>query len=72
MSAIHTLRTEAARLRRPILLAPRFSTWAALRRQRARLARLDAEALADIGLTRADAQSEARLPFWDVPPGWRR
>ena len=41
-----------------------------LYRQRARLADLDAGALRDIGLTRADAQTEARRAVWDAPDHW--
>lgn len=36
-------------------------------RQRRALLRLDATALADIGLTRRDALREATRPFWDLP-----
>ncbi len=42
----------------------------ALLRQRRHLARLDAAALDDIGLTRKEAQTEARRPVWDVPEHW--
>ncbi len=38
-----------------------------LYRQRRTLAALDPTALADIGLTQEQAQSEARRPFWDFP-----
>ncbi|WP_439543073.1 DUF1127 domain-containing protein [Hyphomicrobium sp.] len=30
---------------------------------------LDADALKDIGLSRADADGEAGRKFWDLPPG---
>ncbi len=33
-------------------------------RQRRALANLDAHVLADLGLTRAEAESEAAKPFW--------
>ncbi|SEA52603.1 DUF1127 domain-containing protein [Rubrimonas cliftonensis] len=36
-------------------------------RQRRALAALDARLLADIGLSREDAEAEARRPFWDGP-----
>jgi uncharacterized protein YjiS (DUF1127 family) len=39
--------------------------------QRRDLARLDAAALSDIGITATQARAEAQRPFWDVPPGWR-
>ncbi len=38
---------------------------------RARLGEMDAAMLADIGLTRAQAQAEAARPIWDVPGFWR-
>ena len=41
------------------------------RRQRAALGKLDDAALADIGLTRAQAVAEAKRPLWDVPANWR-
>lgn len=44
---------------------------AALHRQRAALRRLDADALADIGVTRAEADAEASRVAWDVPSHWR-
>ncbi len=42
------------------------------RHQRRQLARLDAAALADIGLTPDQARSEASRPIWDVPSTWLR
>jgi len=42
----------------------------ALWRERRALARLDARALEDIGLTREAALREARRPIWDVPRHW--
>lgn len=42
------------------------------RRQRAQLAQLDATLLADIGVTAAQAASEAARPAWDVPSNWLR
>lgn len=47
----------------PVLAAPapsRLLAWADRQRQRAALARLDDRMLADIGLTRAEAEAEAR------------
>jgi uncharacterized protein YjiS (DUF1127 family) len=41
-----------------------------LYRQRRALARLDDRALEDIGITRAEADAEARSGFWDVPNHW--
>lgn len=44
-----------------------FSVWA----QRQALRSLDADALNDIGLTRAEAKAEAGRSFWDAPESWR-
>lgn len=38
--------------------------WNERTRQRRRLARLDDRLLADLGLSRVDAEQEARKPFW--------
>lgn len=38
-------------------------------RERRQLMALDADALKDIGLSRADADGEAGRKFWDLPPG---
>jgi len=43
----------------------------ALRRQRQALSELDARLLSDIGLTRYEAEVEARRKAWDVPASWR-
>lgn len=40
-------------------------------RQRRSLKRLDHWALNDIGLSRRDAQQEAKRPIWDVLDTWR-
>ena len=37
-------------------------------RQRRELADLDDRALRDIGISRVDADNEARRHFWDLPP----
>lgn len=42
------------------------------RRQRSRLAELDAHLLADIGVTPDMAADEAGRSFWDVPGHWKR
>lgn len=41
-----------------------------LYRQRRALTRLDAAALADLGISRTEARQEARRPVWDVPCHW--
>ncbi|MFW8636941.1 DUF1127 domain-containing protein [Cribrihabitans pelagius] len=45
-----------------------FAAW----RQRRQLDRLDARALEDIGITRSEAEAEARRPFWSAPDHWLR
>lgn len=40
--------------------------------QRQALKSLDADALDDIGVTRAQAEAEAKRPVWDAPQAWRR
>ena len=42
----------------------------AAHRQRQFLARLDDRTLADIGLTRDQALTEADRPMWDIPANW--
>ena len=42
-----------------------------LSRQRRALARLDARALDDIGVSRSQAEAEARRPPSDAPDSWR-
>lgn len=49
-----------------------FKTFLSIRRERAALMKLDAQGLADIGKTRAQAQAEAKLPAWDAPARWTR
>jgi uncharacterized protein YjiS (DUF1127 family) len=53
-------------------LIARLQLGVAARAQRKALARLDTAALADIGLSRAEAEIEARRPLWDVPSNWLR
>ena len=50
----------------------RLLTMFAVARSRRALARLDADGLADVGLTRAAALNEARRAPWDVPQAWAR
>ena len=47
-----------------------LSAMASLARQRRALARLDADRLADIGLSRLEADAEAARPAWDAPRVW--
>ena len=50
----------------------RLGRYLGLYRQRRALAELDAHRLDDIGLTRAEAEAEARRPIWDPPAHWLR
>ncbi len=52
-------------------LFARIRSVLSVRRQRQQLARLDARALNDIGITRAEADAEARRPIWDAPQFWK-
>ncbi len=55
----------------PVRHAPRLATVIALYRSRRALASLDDTALADIGLTAAEARAESRRALWDMPRAWR-
>ncbi len=57
--------------RGPLTGLARINALLALWQQRRALAALDAAALHDIGITRAQAQGEAERPIWDVPANWR-
>jgi len=57
-----------AALTRPAIAVP-VGRWLAAARERRALSRLDAAALADLGLTRGAAAREAARPFWDLPRG---
>lgn len=47
-----------------VRLTTMFETWAERRRQRLTLGALSDHALKDIGLSRSEAEREARKPFW--------
>lgn len=53
---------HAPRTKRPTLMM-----MIATARQRFALSKLDAQQLADLGLSRDEIQAEIRKPFWDVP-----
>ncbi|MFD0857774.1 DUF1127 domain-containing protein [Roseovarius aquimarinus] len=59
---------------RPVSIGalPRIKDALVLARSRRALADLDAAALEDVGLGRAEALREARRPIWDMPCGWPR
>jgi uncharacterized protein YjiS (DUF1127 family) len=50
----------------------RVALWATVWRHRRQLAEMTETQLNDMGLTRAQADDEAALPFWDVPAHWRQ
>jgi uncharacterized protein YjiS (DUF1127 family) len=54
---------------RPRLGWRRLRLALAIRRERLALAKLDARALRDIGLSPDDAMAEAHRPLWEVPRG---
>jgi len=73
-TSLHTsgLAIGGARATNPLTHLIRFAGQAlALRRERTRLARLDDRALADMGVARTEALTEAARPVWDVPTYWR-
>lgn len=51
-----------------IRVAQAHTAW----RHRKALRDLPDAILRDIGLSRAEVETEARRPFWDVPANWRR
>ena len=70
MSLIDFGSVKETRRAQPLRLA--LSTRLALWKSRRALAKLDDRALADIGISRADADREAQLTVWDVPANWKR
>ncbi|MEQ1731567.1 MAG: DUF1127 domain-containing protein [Vicinamibacterales bacterium] len=51
----------------PHRIVTRLFLMSQVRRERSMLAKLDARALKDIGLSRADVECEAARPLWDLP-----
>jgi len=51
-------------------LLQRIKSAIAIARSRRALAKLDADGLADVGLTREQAQIEANRSVWDAPSHW--
>lgn len=62
---------HASRAARPAQKRTGLKALLSLWRSRQHLKSLDDRALADIGLSRAEADSEASRPIWDVPHTWR-
>ncbi len=44
----------------------------AIHKERRALAEMDADRLADMGLSASEAEREARRPVWDAPERWLR
>ncbi|KIC18789.1 DUF1127 domain-containing protein [Leisingera sp. ANG-Vp] len=53
-----------------LALTARIGLHLAAWRQRRQLAKLDARALEDIGVTRSEAETESRRSFWSAPDHW--
>ena len=70
-TATHTPCAVPGRIRRSSLLGMLRRAITA-RQSRRQLARLDAAALRDIGISPEAARLEATRPIWDVPANWRR
>ena len=74
MTMTNTTCTTATRtpVASPISVLARLTNAHSVWRQRQKLKSLDDAALKDIGLTRDQAQTEAKRPFWDAPDNWKR
>ena len=69
--SLSTRSAHRAGLRRGAVFSA-FANLYGVWRQRRKLADLDDAALRDIGLTRSEAEAEARRRFWDAPGHWQR
>ncbi|CUH85842.1 DUF1127 domain-containing protein [Thalassovita mediterranea] len=70
MTTMTTRRAAALHSSRSSSLLGRLLAMQSLYRQRRALNRLDSAALKDLGLSRAEAQTEATRPIWDAPNHW--
>jgi len=68
MTSISLFSTNALRRANPLKQCAR---WLQVSRQRRHLSRLQDDALKDLGLTRLEANAEARRWFWDDTPNPR-
>lgn len=57
--------------KQPRTRIPGLSALLGLYQQRRTLAGMDPQRLSDIGVTRTEANAEAKRPVWDVPGHWR-
>ncbi len=60
----HVLATRLVRL--PLAILQTLLVWQERARQRRQLASLDDRLLSDMGVSRAEAEHEAAIPFWRV------
>jgi len=67
-TTLATRRVQSAGSAQSLLMRLRKAL--AAQRQRKFLSRLDDRTLADIGLTREQALTEAGRPIWDMPAPW--
>lgn len=72
MFASHSTAHTRTRPRIAANIVARLRLALVVRAQRRALARADARLLNDIGLTRDQADAEAKRPLWDVPSNWLR
>ncbi len=68
--AVRTLAHISRRVSRPVRRG--ILAYLDLYTQRRALAQLDDTLLDDIGVSRRDAEAEARRPLWDAPSHWHR
>lgn len=68
----YTANFASASCRRPqgSLIARAFHALA-VQAQRRQLAKMGDDQLIDLGLSRAEADAEARRPLWDAPARWK-
>ena len=66
-----TLFRPTLTLRRPTGIFAKVSALLALFSERRRLADMPDHMLNDLGITRSEAEAEARRPIWDSPSHWR-
>lgn len=62
-----TFITDTRSAPRALPVLPSLFAMIEVARQRGKLKSLDDRALQDLGLTRREALTEARRPFWDLP-----
>ena len=66
-----SLSLHSAKARHRVSPLKQYGRWLQISRQRRHLSRLPDAALKDLGLTRLEANAEARRWFWDDAPNAR-